>query len=447
MVNFALIEHFLDRIANAAGRGRNKFGENITKSITMKNVETVIIGAGQAGLITSYHFAQEGHEHVVLEQSDKVAVNWRYRCWDSLHLVTPNWTFHRIPGMNHDLEDADGFLPREKVIEFFDKYVEENQLPVHFNTKVNAIERHGQDGFLIHTNNGTWKSRNVIVATGYCQYPKMPEFSKSISSDIVQMHSSQYRNPALIPGAVLVVGCGHSGSQIAEEINRAGKRVFVSVGAVNRLPRRYRGKDILYWLENAGFFDLTPEQLPPGMKKFEAVPQISQDKPGHSMNLHLMARSGIRLLGRIKNAEGHKISLAPDLYESLQRTDQSEREAVAMIDGFIEAIAPGTPKEALPQYNDGYQQPIIKELDLAREGIGTIIWATGYKFDFSFVKLPVFDADHFPIQKNGATEYPGLYFVGLPWMPSQKSGFLVGIADAAKKIAEAVMERSTAVSE
>lgn len=413
----------------------------------MKQVETIVVGAGQAGLITSYHFTREGHEHVVLEQSAKAAVNWRNRCWDSLNLVTPNWAFHRIPGMNHDHADPDGFLPREKVIEFFDNYIEEYRLPVIFNTRVDSIETDGENGFLIHTNTDTWKSRNVIIATGFCQFPKVPPFAKSISKDILQLHSSEYRNPTLVPGAVLVVGSGHSGCQIAEELNRAGRKVFLSVGNVNRLPRRYRGKDILVWLEKTGFLDLTPEQLPPGMQKWEAVPQLSQNHEGNTMNLHLIARKGVKLLGHVSNAKGHNITVAPDLHELLHKIDQSEREACAMIDGYIEANEPGTPTEELPQYNDAYQQPIIEELDLKKEGIGTIIWATGYRTDFSFVKLPIFDADRFPIQKNGATNHPGLFFAGLPWMPSQKSGFLVGVAESARKIAAAVMERSTAVSQ
>jgi putative flavoprotein involved in K+ transport len=407
----------------------------------MKHIETVIVGAGQAGLITSYYLTQHRHEHVVLEQSAKAAFNWRKRCWDSLRLVTPNWAFHRIPGVNHNHAEREDFLSREKVIEFFDNYIKEFQLPVKYNSKVMSIEPDGQDGYLIETYKDNWITKNVIVATGFCQLPKIPAFAKHISSDVLRWHSSEYRNPGLVPaGAILVVGSGHSGCQITEELIGAGRKVFQSIGSTGRLPRRYRGKDIIEWWEMLGLLDLSAGQLPPGMGRFDAIPQFSTSKDGNSINLHLLARNGATLLGHVMNASDNKIAFVPNLYENLEKADQFERDATAMVDGFIQANGLDAPAEELPQYKDGFKQPIIYELDLKKEGINTIIWATGYRFDYSLVKLPVFDKDRFPMQTNGATIYQGLYFAGLPWMPSQKSGFLVGVAESAKQIANAVLE-------
>jgi putative flavoprotein involved in K+ transport len=405
----------------------------------MKHIETVVVGAGQAGLITSYHLTQAGHKHVVFEQSAKAAFNWRNRCWDSLKLVTPNWAFFRIPGAKHNQAERDNFMSRNEVIEFFDNYINSFKLPVQFNTGVISIESDGKEGFLVRTDTDTWQAKNVVVATGFCQLPEIPAIAKDISPDILQLHSSAYRNPGLLPqGGVIVVGSGHSGCQVAEELNASGRKVFLCVGSAARLPRRYRGKDIIEWWEMAGMLDLRPDQLPPGMGKFDAVPHFSHTNDGQSMNLHLLARNGVTLLGHIRKAVNNTIFISPDLHESLKKVDQSERDACAMLDGYIQANGLDAPTEDLPQYHDGYEQPIIEELDLKKEGINTIIWATGYSFDYSLVKLPVFDEDEFPVQQSGATSYPGLYFVGLPWMPSQKSGFLVGVAGAAKHVATCV---------
>jgi putative flavoprotein involved in K+ transport len=183
------------------------------------------------------------------------------------------------------------------------------------------------------------------------------------------------------------------------------------------------------------FFDLTPEQLPPGMGKFEGIPHVSGTKGGHTLHLHQFARDGVILLGHLRDTAGNKVLLAPDLHENLAKADQFELDAVNMIDGYIQANQFDSPMEELPQLRDGYEQPIIEELDLKTAGINTVIWATGYNFNYSLVKLPVTDSDGFPIQASGVTRYPGLYFVGMPWMPSEKSEGLFGVAEAARHIA------------
>jgi putative flavoprotein involved in K+ transport len=406
----------------------------------MQRIETVIVGGGQAGLATSYFLQQFGREHVVLEQAARPASAWRNGRWDSFTLVTPNWAF-RIPGAEYDGTDRDGFMPRDEVIARFDRYVERFRLPVQCNTRVDAIEPIERGGYWVKTQEGTFEARNVVVATGFFQQPKLPPFAAGISPHVTQLHSSQYRNPAsLRPGAVLVIGSAQSGCQIAEELYQRGRTVYLATGSAGRVPRRYRGKDVIEWLDRTGLFNLTPEQLPPGMTKFGGIPHFSGTKGGHSLNLHQFARDGVILLGHLRGAVGENVTFAPDLHDNLTSADTFEREAVKMIDGYIQANGLDAPPEELPLLRDGFAQPVIEDLDLMAAGIGTIIWAMGYTFDFGLVKLPVRDGDGFPIQTSGVTNFPGLYFVGMPWMPTERSGFLLGVGDSARSIASQIVE-------
>lgn len=406
----------------------------------MKNIETIIVGGGQAGLVTSYHLTRDGREHIVLERSANAAGSWRDRSWDSFTLITPNWAF-RIPGAELENSGRDEFMPRKKVIDFFENYISKFELPVKFSTQVKSVEAAKPEGFVIQTNEESYHAKNVIIATGFFQRPRFPRFSKNIPPHIRQLHSNEYRSPELISeGAVLVVGSGQSGTQITEELYQAGKKVFLGVGTAGRAPRRYRGKDIIEWLLITGFFDLTPEQLPPGMGKFDGVPHVSGTRGGHTINLHQFARDGVTLLGHVLNVANDKISIAPDLIDNLKIVDQFEQDLTGMIDEYIQKNGLDAPAEKLTPLNDGYSQRIIEELSFKKESINTVIWATGYTFDYSLVKLPVFDKDGFPIQSHGVTNTPGLYFVGLPWMPSEKSGFLIGVGDSARYIASSILK-------
>ena len=401
-------------------------------------IDTLIIGGGQAGLATSYYLTRQGHKHIVLEQSEKAGAVWRNRSWDSFTLVTPNWAF-KIPGAKSNGADRDGFMPRHKVIEFFEDYASSFGLPVTYKTQVISVTQTADGMYRTQTNLNDYLSNNVVVATGFFQQPKVPGFSNNLSPDIHQLHSSHYRNPKSLPeGAVLVVGSGQSGCQIAEELLHAGREVFLSTGSAGRAPRRYRGKDIIEWLEIAGFFDLTPDQLPPGMGKFDGIPHLSGRDGGHTINLHKFAQDGITLLGHVRDAKHNTIVVAPDLYDNLKIVDTFERDATGMIDGYIDAKGLDAPGEALQELRNGYAQTIITELDLNKEGVSTILWATGYTFDYNILKLPVLDQDGFPIQSSGVTNYPGLYFVGIPWMPSERTGFLLGVAESARHIASQI---------
>jgi putative flavoprotein involved in K+ transport len=400
----------------------------------MERIETIVIGGGQAGLATSYCLTQLGREHLVLEQAAQAAPVWRNERWDSFTLVTPNWTL-TLPGAEYDGADPEGFMPRDEVVAYFARYVERFRLPIETNTRVVSVAPEDGAGYRVVAQGRTLLARHVVMATGFEQRPQVPAAASRLSPEIPQLHSSGYRNPdALPPGAVLVVGSGQSGAQIAEELYQDGRKVFLSVGNAGRAPRRYRGRDVVTWLTEVGFFDITPDKLPMPKERF-SPPHVSGTKSGHTLNLHQFARDGVTLLGHLQSASGRTIALAPDLHESLARADGFEREVQKMIDGYIQAKGLNAPEEELPQLREGYDQPLVEHLDLEAAGITSIIWATGYSPDFSPVKLPVLDHTGFPIQERGVTEYPGLYFVGMPWMPSLKMGLLAGVGEFAAHIA------------
>jgi putative flavoprotein involved in K+ transport len=408
-------------------------------------VSTIIIGGGQAGLATSYWLTQHGHEHIILEQAAQAANAWRNDRWDSFTLVTPNWATRmpgvESPGAESPGSDPNGFMPRDELVAYFEQYIERFQLPVRYNTRVTSVEQDGA-GYVVRTDDGTFNARNVVVATGLFQRPKIPAFGAKIDAGITQLHSGAYRNPHLIPpGAVLVVGSAQSGCQIAEELYQNGRRVYLCTGSAPRAPRRYRGRDIVEWVHLTGFLDRTPDMLPSPRARFAGNPQFSGKDGGHTLNLHQFARDGVTLLGRITNAAEHTITLAPDLKENLAKSDGGEANFCKMADGYVAQKGLDAPREELPQLRDGYNAPEILELDLRAAGITTIIWAMGYSFDFSLVRLPTFDADGFPIQQRGVTNYAGLYFVGMPWLPRQRTGLLLGVGEAAEHIAAQIAAR------
>lgn len=407
-----------------------------------QSIETVIIGGGQAGLSTSYHLAQRGCEHVVLEQAAQVGNAWRNGRWDSFTLLTPNWSF-RLPGAEYHGNAPDGFMARDDIVACFERYVERFHLPVHYGVRATSVVRKADgQGYLVTTAETVWEARHVVMATGLFQQPKTPSCHTALSAQITQMHSGQYRNPqALPPGEVLVVGSAQSGCQIAEELYQSGRRVYLCVGGAGRVPRRYRGKDVYEWLHLSGFLDRTADKLPSPKARFAGNPHVSGRDGGRTLNLHQYARDGVVLLGRLKGARDNTVWLADDLKDSLAKADTFEAEIVKLIDGFIAQNRLNAPPENLPQLRDGFDADVITELDLRSAGITTIIWAMGYVFDFSLVNLPICDSDGYPVQKRGVADYHGLFFVGLPWLYKQKSGLLIGVGEDADFIASAIAAR------
>lgn len=406
----------------------------------LHSIDTVVVGGGQAGLAISYCLSQQGREHAVLERAPAVANAWRNQRWDSFTLVTPNFRV-RMPGAEYQGNDPYGFMPRADVVKYFDDYVERFELPVHCAVEVFSVEMRGDD-YLVRTSEGEYKADNVVIATGLYQSAKVPAFANAISPSVLQIHSMEYRNPSTLPeGAVLVVGTGQSGAQIAQELYQSGRKVYLSIGSAGRVPRRYRGKDINDWFTRIGMFDTKVEELKSPGDKFHPHPQISGKNGGQSLNLHQFAHDGVVLLGHVRNARDGNVEIAPDLKETLARVDEFEIDALKKIDDYIARVNLKVPTEDIPKLRDGYAQKVLTSLDLQAAGISTIIWATGYNFDFSLVKLPVVDADGYPTQKRGVTAYPGLYFLGLPWLHSRRSGILFGVGDDAAHVASHIAAR------
>ncbi len=404
------------------------------------SANTVIVGGGQGGLSVSYHLTQQAREHIILEQADRAAERWRNHVWDSFTFVTPNWLI-QLPGATYQGDDPDGFMGRNEIVAYFERYIERFELPVNFGVHVTSVEADG-DGYLVNTDTEQYQAANVVIATGTFQKSKIPPYANKLSTEIHQLHSSEHRNPdALPPGAVLVVGSAQSGCQIAEELYRSGRKVYLSVGSAGRIPRRYRGKETGWWLNEMGFFDQTVDSLPSPQARFGASAHLSGSDGGHTINLHQFARDGVKLIGHIEAVAGETITAAPDLKENLAKADKFEADLLRGIDTFIEKSGLEAPIEDIPELRDGYDAEVVRDLDLNAAGISSLIWATGYQFDYSLVRLPVLDEDGYPIQKRGVTEYPGLYFNGLHFLHTSKSGLLYGVGEDAAYVASQIADR------
>jgi len=403
----------------------------------VEKIESVIIGGGQAGLSLSYYLTQAGREHIVLEKSPEVADAWRNRRWDSFTLVSPNWTF-KLPGAEYADSQPDGFMPKSEIVRRFEQYEQENHLPVRYSTEVSRVEHlPGQYRYRIFTHNKVYESKNVVIATGLYHKVKIPAYADQIPQNIHQIPSDAYRNPQTLPtGTVLVIGSAQSGSQIAEELNAAGRKVYLSTSSAGRVPRRYRGIDGFDWLTRIGFFDRTPTMLNSPKDRFFAAPHLSGKGGGHEINLHKFSRDGIILLGHTLGFEDGKLIFAPALMENLAKADEFAANAIKQIDAYILKNAMDLPREEVKILDDGFHVPIIHSLDLVAEDIGIIIWATGYSNDYSLVQLPILDSDNYPIADRGVTNFPGLYFIGMNWMNKFKTGFLMGVGESTKYVAE-----------
>ncbi|HEX2980346.1 MAG TPA: NAD(P)-binding domain-containing protein [Anaerolineaceae bacterium] len=402
----------------------------------VESIETVIIGAGHAGLSTSYCLKQRGREHLVLEKASRPGNAWHSERWDSFTFVSPNWSF-QIPGGEYDGPEPDGFMTREELVRRFEQYAEKYQLPIAYNQRVTAVLREDDQGYRVQTSEAEYRARNVVIANGWFQVGKKPPFANKLPPSILQLHSSEYRNPQSLPaGAVLVVGSGQSGGQIAEELYQSGRKVFLATGTAPHAPRRYRGKDIFRWFVETGFANQTFEQMQFMGRSFVA-PMISGKDGGHSLNLHKFTRDGAILLGHAREYIDGKLILAPDLKDNLSKADMGFKFLTQNFDAYIQRTGVDAPMEDAQEWTDGYQAPEITTLDPRAEGIHTIIWASGYTYDASIFQFRVLNQYGLPDAPQGFSPVsPGLYFVGFPFLPSLMSGFVGGVAKTAANVAE-----------
>lgn len=400
-------------------------------------VHTLVIGGGQAGLATSYWLTQAGIQHLVLERQERLGGSWHDR-WDSFCLVAPNYTL-RLPGMPYAGPDPDGFMPRDEVVRYVQEYAGTVAAPLRLGTPVQRLNA-ANGRFEAHTGGTAFVARNVVLATGPYQRPKIPALSRGLASRVQQIHSHHYRRPAqLADGGVLVVGTGQSGTQIAEELHQAGRQVHLAVSTCPNAPRRYRGRDVIWWLmqwflhgREVGVPFPTVDDLPSPAARFGCFPQLSGKDGGHDISLRRMAREGVRLHGRLESAGGACVRFSDDLPERLAAVDKAFDEKFRpRFDAYIAAAGIDAPPDDRPPRDD-FVPPTTTELDLDAAGIGAVVWATGYELDFGWVDLPVMDEWGYPRHTRGVTVYPGLYAVGLPWLYSEPSSVFAGVgADAA----------------
>lgn len=404
-----------------------------------KHVEALIVGAGQAGLATSYHLTQRGVDHVVLEQKS-VGESWRNTRWDSFTLITPNW-MNTLPGLSNK-GDPDRFLTRDEVVEYLETYAEFFEAPIKCGVRVIEVVPQADGGFVVETNDDTYEAENVVIASGMLSLPKIPVVSKQVPKGVYQIHSTEYKNPHQLPdGAVLVVGSGNSGAQIAEELHDHGRRTYLSVGRSVRWFRRYRGQDITWWGNKLGVFD---QPVDPSDGRNNAPTHISGGKGGHEINLNSLGQNGVLLLGHLEGFDGNEATFASDLVENLKMADEGSIVLMDIVDKYVEQTGMNAPIEDPPVATRRWQgnyPDIVTTVNLEETDIKSIIWATGYQWDFSWVKGAQFDDTGYPVQSRGVTTIPGLYFVGLVGLHSTKSGWIYGVGEDAAHIVEHMSSR------
>ena len=402
--------------------------------MTVETIDTLVVGAGQAGLAMSEHLGSCGVPHLVLERK-RVAERWRSERWDSLVANGPAW-HDRFPGMEFPDTDPDAFPSKERVADYFVAYAEMISAPVRCGVEVRTVERiAGRPGFRVETSEGVIEARSVVVATGPFGHPVVPTVVPD-DAGVVQIHSSAYRNPEQLPeGAVLVVGAGSSGGQIADELLRSGRRVYLSVGKHDRPPRRYRGRDYCWWLGVLGKWDA--EAPGPGT---EHVPiSVSGARGGQTVDFRRLAAEGIILVGRTEHYRGGTLTFAPDLADNLRRGDANYLSVLDEADAFVARNDIDLPADAdaraIPPDPPCVTDPIV-ELDLAEARVAAIIWATGFKSDYSWLKVDAFDEMGKPKHQRGVSVEPGIYFLGLPWQSRRGSSFIWGVWHDAKHVAD-----------
>ncbi|PAJ79218.1 flavin-containing monooxygenase [Burkholderia ubonensis] len=401
------------------------------------SIDTLVVGAGQAGIAMSEHLGRLGVPHLVLERA-RIAESWRTGRWDSLVANGPAW-HDRFPNLEFAGLDSDAFASKEQVADYFVAYATKFDAPIRTGVEVKRVVRNaGRRGFTVDTSDGVIEADHVVVATGPFQRPVIPAIAPA-TGHLAQIHSADYRNPGQLPdGGVLVVGAGSSGVQIADELQRAGRRVYLSVGPHDRPPRAYRGRDFCWWLGVLGEWDA--EVVKPG--KEHVTIAVSGARGGHTVDFRRLAHQGITLVGLTKSFDEGVATFEPDLAANIARGDESYLALLDAADAYVVRNGLDLPEEPgariLPADPACITDPVL-ELDLAKAGVTSIVWATGYAVDFGWLKVDAFDASGKPKHQRGVSKEPGIYFLGLPWLSRRGSAFIWGVWHDAKHIADHIV--------
>ena len=410
----------------------------------MREIDVAVIGAGQAGLSISHCLTRASVGHVVLEKG-RIRESWRSARWDSFCLVTPNWSI-RLPDWRHGEDQPAAFMPRDEFVRRLEAYARQSAAPVEHGAQVVRVTRSEGDGFRLDRQGAEpIAAKRVVVATATHRHPKVPGFAGSLGDSIFQCHASAYRSPAhLPPGGVVVVGSAQSGCQIADELNQAGRPVWLSTGSTGRLPRRYRGRDIIEWQQCMGYLDRNARELDDPAHRFRPDPHLSGAEGGKTLDLRDLSVRGVRLTGRLKAAVGGMLHFENDLARNLADADAFARRVLREVDAYIDTSGVVAP-EADEQNSDlgfageRFVPPAPERLDLGAGEISSLVWATGFRHDFTWVQLPVFDVFGYPVQAGGQTSVPGLHFLGLNYVERRASGILYGVGEDAEQISRLIV--------
>jgi putative flavoprotein involved in K+ transport len=402
-----------------------------------ERIDTVVIGGGQAGLAASYHLTERGREHVVLERG-RIGETWRSQRWDGFYLNTPNWG-QQLPGFGYAGPDPDGFFARSEVVAYLEGCADAIGAPVRLGVEVTRVRRR-EGRLLVESSAGEILAANVVVAAGAYQRPTPSPIAAQLQDDVLQLHTSEYRRPdQLPPGGVLVVGSGQSGCQIADELLTSGRDVHLSVGRCPWFPRRYRGHDFLHWLIETGMADDTVASLPSPAARLACNPPVSGNDGGHDCHPEWLAERGARLVGRIETIDGNVLRIGEGLEATLAAGHEFVRGYRRRVDELVEArrlaVEPPAPEESYAPV------PIVTELDLAESGIGTILWANGFRPDHTWIEGVERDSEGWPVQDQGVSPIPGVYFVGIHWLRKRKSAIFCGVGEDAEHIVAALDAR------
>ena len=397
----------------------------------------IIVGGGQAGLSLSHYLRQRGVDHLVLEKHEPLHA-WRTQRWDSFCLVTPNWQC-KLPGWDYAGSDPQGFMKKDEIIDYLDGFVRHVDPPLRTGVQVRRVAPRARGGFELATSVGDYTADQVVVASGGYHQPIIPRLAERLPADIVQLHSEQYRNPqALPPGAVLVVGNGQSGAQIAEDLHLAGRQVVLATGDAPRCARFYRGKDVVDWLADMGYYDMPVHEHPlrEGVRD-NTNHYVTGRDGGRDIDLRRFAHEGMELYGLLTGLDGEVLRFAPDLRSNLDHADRIYNGINAAIDRFIEQTGRSAPPPSVyaPVWEPAEERTT---LDLRAAGIAAVVWCIGFQPDFAWLDAPVFNGRGQPGHVRGITAQRGLYFLGLPWLHTWGSGRFSGVARDALYLAEQI---------